>query len=241
MRSIRRLNWCALYGMCRCFHLPYIGCMETRCSILIWHAAVLGKHFHFLKNLLIFLFCLFGSSLFLQLFFCTYGCGGAYSMDRFRSNGKTKKSHIKRYSNKIWANLSTANGFEICDVLTAILLMQNKTEYYIIFYRKKNIYISKWNSVEMIMKRFWLHVVNLPFYFPIPEHLLKYVLFAGKDWMTHFIYDFADFIFFPFCGWQQATILFQEMSSENSTWFIKHKLFDDKIQTWDFVNGLSLV
>lgn len=69
MRSIRRLNWCALYGMCRCFHLPYIGCMETRCSILIWHAAVLGKHFHFLKNLLIFLFCLFGSSLFLQLFF----------------------------------------------------------------------------------------------------------------------------------------------------------------------------
>lgn len=46
MKSIRRSNWCALYGMCRCFHPPYIGCTETRCWILIWHAVALGKLFH---------------------------------------------------------------------------------------------------------------------------------------------------------------------------------------------------
>lgn len=49
MKSIQRLNWCALCGMCRCFHQRYIGYTETRCWILIWHAAVLGKFNHQIK------------------------------------------------------------------------------------------------------------------------------------------------------------------------------------------------
>lgn len=46
MKSIQPLNWYVLYGMCRCCHPQWIGYMETKCWILIWHAVALGKLIH---------------------------------------------------------------------------------------------------------------------------------------------------------------------------------------------------
>lgn len=137
MKSIRRSNWCALYGMCRCFHPPYIGYTETICWILTWHAVALGKLFHkisFLKSFQFFkvttlplFFSLSLNSYF--LYHVRFWCLIYHINFGKKKSRKNQKSHIKRYCNKISANSSMQTGSKF------VLLRQKfcwcQTKYYI--------------------------------------------------------------------------------------------------------------